>query len=121
MLQAGTGPPLHALRQSSSPRRSHRRVEESSYSEISESSSGRTTKCAARRWRRFNADGSSLDFRDLAGLLKEYDISPQDVWIDGASAKGYTANDLRDAWERYVHPSTVREDREVREGSNGTG
>jgi hypothetical protein len=71
-------------------------------------------------WRRFHADGSPLDFRDLARLLKEYDISSRDVWIDGASAKGYTADDLRDVWERYVHPSTVREDREVREGSNGT-
>ncbi|MFP1155657.1 hypothetical protein BHQ21_25785 [Mycobacterium sherrisii] len=66
-------------------------------------------------WNRFHADGTPLDFRELARLLKEYDIRPKDVWIDGVSAKGYTADDLRDAWERYIHPSTVREDRENRE------
>ena len=71
-------------------------------------------------WRRFHADSSPLDFRDLAGLLKDYDIRPRDVWIDGGSSKGYTADDLRDAWERYVHPLTVREDREVRESLDGT-
>ena len=70
-------------------------------------------------WRRYHADGSPLDFRDLAGLLKNYGIRPRDVWIDGGAAKGYTADDLRDAWERYVHPSTVREDREVRDGLGG--
>jgi Protein of unknown function (DUF3631) len=69
-------------------------------------------------WQRFHADGSALNYRDLAALLKEYDIRPRDVWIDGRASKGYFADDLRDAWERYVHPSTVREDREVREGSN---
>lgn len=69
-------------------------------------------------WRRFHHDGSSLDFRDLAGLLREYDIRPRDVWIDGRTSKGYLADDLRDAWDRYAHPPTVREDREVREGSN---
>jgi hypothetical protein len=70
-------------------------------------------------WRRFHADGRSLDFRDLAKLLKEYDIRPRDVWIGGGSAKGYFADDLRDAWERYLHPSTAREDREVREVRDG--
>ena len=72
-------------------------------------------------WHHFHADGSPLDFRDLARLLRVYDIGPKDVWIDAASAKGYTADDLRDAWDRYTYPSTVREDREVREGSNGAG
>jgi hypothetical protein len=43
------------------------------------------------------------------------------VWIDGSSLKGYFADDLRDAWDRYVHPSTVREDREVREDVDRTG
>jgi len=69
-------------------------------------------------WQRFHADDSSLNYRDLAALLKEYDIRPRDVWIDNRASKGYFADDLRDAWERYVHPSTVREAREVREGSN---
>ena len=55
----------------------------------------------------------------LARFLRECDIRPS-VWIDGGSAKGYTADDLRDAWDRYVHPSTVREDREVRDGLDAT-
>jgi Protein of unknown function (DUF3631) len=71
-------------------------------------------------WGQYHADGSPLDFRDLAGLLKNYGIRPKDVWIDGGSVKGYTADDLRDAWERYVHPSTVREGREVRDGLDRT-
>lgn len=58
-------------------------------------------------WLRFHADGSQLDYRDLARLLREYDVRPRDVWIDAASAKGYAADDLHDAWERYVHPSAV--------------
>ena len=70
-------------------------------------------------WRQYHADGSSLNYRDLATLLREYDIRPRDVWIDAASSKGYHADDLRDAWERYVHPSMVREVREVREGLGG--
>jgi hypothetical protein len=76
---------------------------------------GALTELPESPWRRFHADGSSLDFRDLAGLLRDYDIRPRDVWIDGASAKGYIADDLWDAWERYVHPSICREDREVGE------
>ena len=67
-------------------------------------------------WQGFHADGSSLNYRDLASLLREYDIRPRDVWIDGAASKGYHADDLRDPWDRYVHPSTVREVREVRDG-----
>ncbi|MGO8849899.1 MAG: DUF3631 domain-containing protein [Mycobacterium sp.] len=79
------------------------------------------TELPESRWQRFHADGSPLHYRDLAGLLREYDIRPRDVWIDGRASKGYFSDDLRDAWERYVHPSTVREDREVREGPNETG
>jgi hypothetical protein len=69
-------------------------------------------------WQRFHADGGALNYRDLAALLKEYDIRPRDLWTDGRASKGYFADDLRDAWDRYIHPSTAREDREVRDGSN---
>jgi Protein of unknown function (DUF3631) len=72
-------------------------------------------------WQRFHADGSPVDYRDLAGLLREYGIRPRDVWIDGRSWKGYAADDLGDAWERYVYPSPVREDREVREDPEARG
>jgi hypothetical protein len=64
-------------------------------------------------WRRFHADGSAVNFWDLSRLLKEHGIRPKDVWIDGGCAKGYTADDLWDAWERYAEPLTVREHREI--------
>ncbi len=76
------------------------------------------------RWNHFHGHGSAITDRDLSRLLKPYGIHSKDVWVCDRSAKGYTADDLRDAWERYVHPSTVRESREVREvreDSNGTG
>jgi hypothetical protein len=131
MLQVAAGPLVLALRQSSSPLRNHKQVEVSSSGDLriifgtndkmrSEDIIGALKELPESPWRRFHADGSSLDYRDLAYLLREYDIRPRDVWIDGGSAKGYTADDLRDAWERYLHPSTVREVREVREGLDGT-
>jgi Protein of unknown function (DUF3631) len=73
------------------------------------------------RWRHLHGHGNAITDRDLSRLLKPYDIRSKDVWVESRSAKGYSADDLRDAWERYVHPSTVREDREIRDGSNGTG
>jgi hypothetical protein len=72
-------------------------------------------------WQHFYGHGNAITDRDLSRLLRPYGIRSKDVWVEGRSAKGYTADDLRDAWERYVPSSTVREDREVREGSNGTG
>jgi hypothetical protein len=70
------------------------------------------------RWIHFHGHGSAMTDRDLSRLMKPYGIRSKDVWVGERSAKGYIADDLRDAWERYVHPSTVREDREVREGTN---
>jgi hypothetical protein len=72
-------------------------------------------------WRHLHAHGDPITDRDLSRLLRPYGIRSRDVWVEGRSAKGYNADDLRDAWERYVYPLTVREDREVREGSNGAG
>jgi len=78
------------------------------------------TELPESSWQRFHADGSSLNYRDLAGPLKDYGIRSTDLWIDGGSSKGYTADDLRDAWERYVHPSICREDREVGDATDET-
>jgi hypothetical protein len=71
-------------------------------------------------WRHFHGHGNAITDRDLSRLLKPYGIRSKDVWVDSRSAKGYAADDLRDAWERYVHPSTLREDCEVRDGLDGT-
>lgn len=72
------------------------------------------------RWNHFHGHSSAMTDRDLSRLLRPYGIRSKDVWVGDRSAKGYTADDLRDAWERYVHPSTVRESREARDGLDGT-
>lgn len=57
-------------------------------------------------WRDFHYNGTTpFNVRDLSRLLNKYDVRSRDVWIDKRSAKGYFADDLRDAWERYLRPS----------------
>ncbi len=48
--------------------------------------------------------GKPLNPRGLARRLNEYGVSSKDVRIDGASRKGYTREDLWDAWLRYLPP-----------------
>lgn len=72
------------------------------------------------RWNHFHGTGSAMTDRDLSRLLRPYGIGSKDVWVGGRSVKGYTADGLQDAWERYV-PSAVREMREVREKPTGAG
>jgi hypothetical protein len=63
---------------------------------------------------------TSFNVRDLSRLLKKYDVQSRDVWIDQRAAKGYVADDLRDAWERYVHPFVGREVGEIREAQGSS-
>lgn len=70
---------------------------------------------AEAQWRYFHHNGEALNARDLSNCLRPYGVRPVDVWIGGRSAKGYLADDLRDAWERYLPPSDEREIREERE------
>lgn len=46
--------------------------------------------------------GKELDARGLASRLRKYDIHPKDVRIDDIVRKGYKAEDLADAWSRYL-------------------
>lgn len=46
--------------------------------------------------------GKPLDARGLARRLRPYEVKPRDVKLDGANLKGYSVNDLADAWERYL-------------------
>jgi hypothetical protein len=49
-------------------------------------------------------DGKGLDGRGLGRLLKPYGVKSRTVRIDQATAKGYHAADLADAWARYLPP-----------------
>src|SRR5262249_37516629 len=51
-----------------------------------------------------NLKGNSISERDLANLLKPYDINSKQIRIGNVSKKGYEKVDLYDAWERYLVP-----------------
>ncbi len=55
-------------------------------------------------WGRYHHGGAALDSRDLASLLRDFDVRSKDLWIKDRSIKGYTADDLADAWDRYLPP-----------------
>jgi hypothetical protein len=46
--------------------------------------------------------GKPLDPRELAKLLKTYDVRPADVKIGGLVRKGYRRSDPHDPWKRYL-------------------
>lgn len=47
-------------------------------------------------------NGSGLDARSLARLLKPYGVKPRTVRLGAETAKGYATTDLREAWARYL-------------------
>ncbi len=48
--------------------------------------------------------GKPLDARSLSRRLAKYDIAPKNLRIDGRICKGYSREDLHDAWTRYLTP-----------------
>ncbi len=59
-------------------------------------------------WRNYRRDGTPLNSRDLAQLLKPYGIKSENIWWSKESnSKGYYLHNFQDAWSRYV---TVSED-----------
>lgn len=50
--------------------------------------------------------GKPLDARKLARMLQPYGIKPQTIRTATGTAKGYRRDDLFDAWERYLSPSS---------------
>lgn len=58
--------------------------------------------------------GRPLDPRGLAQRLRPYDITPRTVRLpDGTTAKGYRADDLADAWARYLPGTSLDSTRPV--------
>jgi hypothetical protein len=43
-----------------------------------------------------------MNARDLAKLLKPYEVTSVDVKIDGINRKGYRREHLHDTWSRYL-------------------
>ncbi|ORA17368.1 hypothetical protein BST14_08835 [Mycobacterium arosiense ATCC BAA-1401 = DSM 45069] len=54
------------------------------------------------RWRRYYRNNELTD-RDLAKLLKQYDVISHPIRIGDRSAKGYIAANFSDAWSRYTY------------------
>lgn len=46
--------------------------------------------------------GKPLDARGLAWRLSNYEVKPKTVRVGDTTKKGYVADELRDAWERYA-------------------
>lgn len=72
-------------------------------------------------WRHYHSNGHPLTTRELSRLLKRYGVNSRDVWIGGRSVKGYLADDLIDAWERYLPPpsESARSARRARQQVTG--
>lgn len=48
--------------------------------------------------------GKPLDQRGLARMLGKYDVTPKPIRLGDKVARGYTREDLHDAWSRYLPP-----------------
>jgi len=67
-------------------------------------------------WRR----GKPLTQRSLASLLRPFRISPDPLWIDGRTLRGYTREALEPVWRRYV-PTDPPDDPQGPQGSRNDG
>jgi hypothetical protein len=67
--------------------------------------------------------GKNVTPRNLADLLRPYGVRSGQVWADGKNGRGYSRDDLHDAWERYLPPRQeggARSVRSVRPQVKGT-
>jgi hypothetical protein len=49
--------------------------------------------------------GNGITARDLARLLKRYQVKPRTVRLDVGTAKGYRRDQFDEVWDRYLPPS----------------
>lgn len=49
--------------------------------------------------------GRPMNARDMAKLLRPYQVSSVDVKLDGVNRKGYRRDHLYDSWTRYLPPA----------------
>jgi Protein of unknown function (DUF3631) len=69
----------------------------------------------AAPWADIKGAGIPLDARGLSRLLDPYDIEPTKVKVGGRPLQGYRADQLADAWARYLPPP------DQPQGSGGSG
>ena len=63
--------------------------------------------------------GKQISARQLANLLKPYDIHSKQVRVGTGTSKGYHREDLQDAWDRYLGaPPYESETKETNETNN---
>lgn len=54
-------------------------------------------------WCSYHRDGSHIRPKDLAALLKPYDITSSSIWWSkDSNSRGYYMADFEDAWQRYL-------------------
>jgi hypothetical protein len=57
-----------------------------------------------RPWSEWGRQGKPITTRQLAGLLRPFDIRSRNVKVSARSPKGYHSDDFTDAWSRYLSP-----------------
>ena len=53
-------------------------------------------------WGAFGKAGKPITGHAIARLLKDFGIKPDDIWIEGASARGYRCSAFKDVWDLYL-------------------
>ena len=53
-------------------------------------------------WGAFGKAGKPITGHAVARLLKDFGIKPDDIWIEGASARGYRCSAFKDVWDLYL-------------------
>jgi hypothetical protein len=65
------------------------------------------------RWKTYGKDNQAITDRQLARLLKPYNIYSRDLYPQGANGprgKGYQRDQFTDAWTRFLEPEDVEPD-----------
>jgi hypothetical protein len=64
-------------------------------------------------------DGKGLDARTLAKYMKPFGVKPKVIRVGDQTPRGYRAEDLRDAWERYI-PFSSPEAQQAQQAQHAT-
>jgi putative DNA primase/helicase len=65
-------------------------------------------KLEERPWATWNR-GNPITDRQLADLLRDFDVKSKPLWIEGKTQRGYDLSKFRDPFERYLAPQEVQD------------